>query len=43
MEDDVLKHLFDIKEAASAILRFVHAKTFDQYEQDVMSLLELEG
>lgn len=34
MEDDLLKHLYDIKEAASAILRFVRGKTFDEYEQD---------
>lgn len=34
MEDEVLKHLYDIKEAASAILRFVRRKTFDHYEQD---------
>ncbi|MFO7901732.1 MAG: HepT-like ribonuclease domain-containing protein [Pirellulaceae bacterium] len=34
MEDDLLKHLFDIKEAASAILRFARGKTFDDYEQD---------
>ena len=34
MEDDLLKHLYDIKEAAAAILRFVRGKTFDDYEQD---------
>lgn len=34
MEDDLLKHLYDIKEAASAILRFVRGKTFDDYERD---------
>ena len=34
MEDEILKHLYDIKEAASAILRFVRGKTFDDYEQD---------
>jgi len=34
MEDDLFKHLYDIKEAASAILRFVRGKTFDDYEQD---------
>lgn len=28
MEDDLLKHLYDIKEAAAAILRFVRGKTF---------------
>ena len=34
MEDDLLTHLYDIREAASAILRFVRGKTFDDYEQD---------
>jgi uncharacterized protein with HEPN domain len=34
MEDDLLKHLYDIKEAAAAILRFVRGKTFDDYERD---------
>jgi uncharacterized protein with HEPN domain len=34
MEDDLLKHLYDIKEAAAAILRFVHGKTVDDYERD---------
>lgn len=34
MEDELLKHLYDIKEAASAILRFVCGKTFAEYEQD---------
>src|SRR5919109_3701766 len=34
MEDDLLKHLYDIKEAAAAMLRFVRGKTFDDYEQD---------
>jgi uncharacterized protein with HEPN domain len=34
MEDDLLKHLYDIKEAAAAILRFVHSKTFADYERD---------
>jgi uncharacterized protein with HEPN domain len=33
MEDDLLKHLYDIKEAAAAILRFVRGKTFDDYER----------
>jgi hypothetical protein len=28
MEDDLLKHLYDPKEAAAAILRFVRGKTF---------------
>lgn len=34
MEDDLLKHLYDIKAAAAAILRFVCGKTFDDYEED---------
>lgn len=34
MKDDFLKHLYYIKEAASAILRFVRGKTFDDYKQD---------
>ena len=34
MEDDLLKYLYDIKEAAAAILRFVRDKTFDDYERD---------
>ena len=34
MEDEILTHLYDIREAASAILRFVQDKTFDDYEQD---------
>jgi uncharacterized protein with HEPN domain len=34
MADELLKHLYDIREATSAIFRFVHGKTFDDYEQD---------
>ena len=34
MADDVPKHLYEIKEAASAVLRFVDGKTFDDYEKD---------
>jgi uncharacterized protein with HEPN domain len=34
MKDETLKHLFDIKEAASAILSFVKNKTFDDYNRD---------
>jgi len=34
MEDQILKHLYDIGEAASAIIRFVHGKTYDDYEDD---------
>jgi uncharacterized protein with HEPN domain len=34
MEDECLKHLYDIREAAVTILRFVRGKTFHDYEQD---------
>jgi len=34
MADEVLKHLFDIKEAAWAVARFVDGKTFDDFEED---------
>ena len=34
MEDRILKHLYDIREAASAILRFVQGKTFEDYRVD---------
>ncbi len=34
MEDEVLKHLYDTKEAALAITRFVNGKSFDDYEGD---------
>ena len=34
MADELLKHLHDIREATAAIFRFVHSKTFDDYEQD---------
>ncbi len=34
MRDEILKHLFDIKEAALAILQFVNNKSFEDYEQD---------
>lgn len=34
MEDDILKHLYDIREAALAISWFVRDKTFNDYEQD---------
>src|SRR5919197_1961921 len=34
MANEILKYLYDIREAAAAISRFVHSKTFDDYEQD---------
>ena len=30
----ILKHLYDIREAASAVSRFTTGKTFEDYEQD---------
>jgi uncharacterized protein with HEPN domain len=34
MEDDLLKHLYDIKQAAAAILRFVRGQTCADSERD---------
>ena len=34
MADELFKHLYDIREAAAAIFRFVRGKTFDDYGQD---------
>jgi len=34
MADELLKHLYDIREATAAIFRFVRGKTFDDYAQD---------
>jgi uncharacterized protein with HEPN domain len=34
MEDEHLQHLYDIKEAISAINLFINGKTFDDYQQD---------
>ncbi|MBF8276610.1 MAG: hypothetical protein HW390_1683, partial [Candidatus Brocadiaceae bacterium] len=34
MKDEILKYLFDIKEAALAIFQFVHGKKFEDYERD---------
>jgi uncharacterized protein with HEPN domain len=34
MADEFLKHLYDIREATAAIFRFIHGKTFEDYEQD---------
>lgn len=36
MSDDSSKHLYDIKEAATAIFKFVEGKTFEDYEGDEM-------
>ncbi len=34
MESDILKHLHDIRDAASAIRRFVHGQTFTDFDGD---------
>jgi uncharacterized protein with HEPN domain len=34
MKDDILKHLYDIRESAEAIFRFVKDKTFNLYDED---------
>jgi len=34
MEDNTLKHLYDIKEAALSISRFIKGKSFSDYEKD---------
>jgi len=34
MEDEILKHLYDIREAASAIRGFVAGKAFEDYRRD---------
>ena len=34
MDAEILKYLYDIKDAASAILRFVQHKSYDDYRKD---------
>ncbi len=34
MENDILKHLYDVQEAASLIFQFVSDKSFDDYKRD---------
>ncbi len=34
MENEIFKHLHDVKEAALAIIRFVSGKSFDDYVDD---------
>ena len=34
MADELLKHLYDMREATAAIFRFIRGKTCDDYEQD---------
>ena len=36
MKDEILKHLYDVKDAASAIKRFVDGKTFDDYKRNAL-------
>ncbi len=34
MDAEILKYLYDIKDATSAILKFVQDKTYDDYQED---------
>ena len=34
MEPEILKYLYDIRDATSAILKFVQDKTYDDYRED---------
>jgi uncharacterized protein with HEPN domain len=36
MKDEILKHLYDINDAALAIKRFIEGKTFDDYRGDAL-------
>ena len=36
MKDEILKHLYDVKDAASAIKRFIEGKTFDDYKRNAL-------
>ena len=36
MKDEILKHLYDITDAALAIKRFIEGKTFDDYKGDAL-------
>ena len=36
MKDEILKHLYDINDAALAIKRFIEGKTFDDYKGDAL-------
>jgi len=36
MKDEILKHLYDVKDAALAIKRFVEGKTFDDYKENAL-------
>ena len=34
MDAEILKYLYDIKDATSAVLKFVQDKTYDDYQED---------
>jgi uncharacterized protein with HEPN domain len=36
MKDEILKHLYDVKDAALAIKRFIEGKTFDDYKENAL-------
>ena len=36
MRDEILKHLYDVKDAALAIKRFIEGKTFDDYKKNAL-------
>jgi len=36
MKDEILKHLYDVKDAALAIKRFIEGKAFDDYKGDAL-------
>jgi uncharacterized protein with HEPN domain len=42
MADELLKHPYDIREAASAIFRFIRGKTFDDYAHDELLQSSIE-
>ncbi|MBU4208930.1 MAG: hypothetical protein KKH84_07605 [Proteobacteria bacterium] len=36
MKDEILKHLYDVKDAALAIKRFIEGETFDDYKGNAL-------
>ena len=36
MKDEILKHLYDVKDAVLAIKKFIEGKTFDDYWGDAL-------
>ncbi|MBU4184639.1 MAG: hypothetical protein KKI12_05305 [Proteobacteria bacterium] len=34
MKDEILKHLYNVRDAALAIKRFIEGKTFDDYKKN---------